>query len=550
MESLDKLIELFRTDDRPTFIVDSLPEARCGAPLVDQGLVVIHQALVRDAASGALQACNSAFVRLAGRAGVDLDGGARIGVAVVTEHRGLLQRQFARLRTGQACGPVEVRVRPAEGDEAWLVVAGKKMAGDAVGLSLSEVPARLAEQAERADMAMHELKNTLAAVLHAADTIHAEVRRLAATHGPVAALADACSTIRLCAEQQRRITADALTLSLLGAHALELRLHEAAPAALLDQLPRLFAPETAAGGVELRTRVQGQAPGRLLLDAGRLLQVLVNLTANAIKATPRGGHVTVALQMQTGSARPPLTPRHGVRYRVPAGPVAKPAAGEQPVFLLFSVEDTGPGLAPETVQRLFDRFGQPGAQGYGLGLHIARRLTELHHGQICVSSAPGHGSTFDFYVRALQPCAPRPAAVPVLPPPGLLHCLVVDDNYVVRRVLAQQLRELGVRVSLAEDGRQALMLLKKTDVSAVLLDLDMPVMDGLTCVKHIRQMERGNRLRDRTPVIGVTGFSNAHRALEAGMDSVLTKPFRVAEVLPHLTAVAAKVRMGIKRLCE
>ncbi|KAF9630914.1 hypothetical protein BFW01_g1785 [Lasiodiplodia theobromae] len=574
---MESLTELFRTDDRPTFIIDALPPrrvrymnpayadgfddpskalslaeddaasvfgrvlqaARCGGTVVFDfsgarwrgiplagGLVAIHQVLdntveeaaggcvVVDAASGALQACNGAFRRLAGRAGVDLEGGRRIGEAVVTEHSGLLQKQFARLRTGPACGPVEVRVRRRGGGEAWVAVTCKKTAAGAVCVGLVELPARLAEQAERADMVMHELKNTIGCVLHAADTIQTAVLKLAdtrATHVQVEALADACSTIRLCAEQQRRITADALTLSLLGARVLELRLGEAQPDALLAQLARLFAPETQAADVELRTRVHGDAPDRLLLDSGRLLQILVNLTANAVKATPRGGQVTVALQ--------------------------------------FSVEDTGCGMAPDAVERLFHRFAQPG-NGIGLGLHIARRLVELHHGRICVSSVPGHGSSFDFYVRALRPPAARPPATRWLPPAGLLHCLIVDDNHIVRRVLGQQLRELGVRVSLAEDGRKALAMLRKMDVSVVLLDLDMPVMDGLMCVKNIRQMERCSKLPGRVPVVGVTGTSDPREALEAGMDSVVNKPFRMAEVWPHVMAVAAKVQMGIGRLCE
>ncbi|KAF4546837.1 Histidine kinase-group xi protein [Lasiodiplodia theobromae] len=495
---MESLTELFRTDDRPTFIIDALPPRRVrymnpayadgfddpskalslaeddaasvgarwrGIPLAG-GLVAIHQA------------CNGAFRRLAGRAGVDLEGGRRIGEAVVTEHSGLLQKQFARLRTGPACGPVET-------------------AAGAVCVGLVELPARLAEQAERADMVMHELKNTIGCVLHAADTIQTAVLKLADT--------------RATHVQQRRITADALTLSLLGARVLELRLGEAQPDALLAQLARLFAPETQAADVELRTRVHGDAPDRLLLDSGRLLQILVNLTANAVKATPRGGQVTVALQ--------------------------------------FSVEDTGCGMAPDAVERLFHRFAQPG-NGIGLGLHIARRLVELHHGRICVSSVPGHGSSFDFYVRALRPPAARPPATRWLPPAGLLHCLIVDDNHIVRRVLGQQLRELGVRVSLAEDGRKALAMLRKMDVSVVLLDLDMPVMDGLMCVKNIRQMERCSKLPGRVPVVGVTGTSDPREALEAGMDSVVNKPFRMAEVWPHVMAVAAKVQMGIGRLCE
>jgi CheY-like chemotaxis protein len=238
---------------------------------------------------------------------------------------------------------------------------------------------------------------------------------------------------------------------------------------------------------------------------------------------------------------------------------------------------------------LFRRFSQASPRthvqygGSGLGLFISRELTELQGGQVGVASKAGVGSTFAFYVRARR-CAPPedPNPVPAHPvdkqakmisPAGLARIqkipdqitktgtaspsapspppkfvLVVEDNIVNQKVLSKQLRSVGCIVSVANHGGEALAFLQTSrfwkgrehdgeELSVVLMDLEMPVMDGLTCVKKIRQLQTEGTIVSHVPVIAVTANARSEQiviAKDAGMDSVVTKPFRIPELLPEI----------------
>lgn len=237
---------------------------------------------------------------------------------------------------------------------------------------------------------------------------------------------------------------------------------------------------------------------------------------------------------------------------------------------------------------LFRRFSQASPRthvqygGSGLGLFISRELTELQGGQVGVASKAGVGSTFAFYVRARR-CAPPEDSTPVptLPadkqakmigPAGLARIqkipettktgtaspsalspppkfvLIVEDNIVNQKVLSKQLRSAGCIVSVANHGGEALAFLQTSrfwkgreydgeELSVVLMDLEMPVMDGLTCVKKIRQLQTEGTIVSHVPVIAVTANARSEQiviAKDAGMDSVVTKPFRIPELLPEI----------------
>jgi CheY-like chemotaxis protein len=237
---------------------------------------------------------------------------------------------------------------------------------------------------------------------------------------------------------------------------------------------------------------------------------------------------------------------------------------------------------------LFRRFSQASPRthvqygGSGLGLFISRELTELQGGQVGVASKAGVGSTFAFYVRARR-CAPPedPNPIPahpvdkqakmispaslariqkipdqisktgiaspsaLSPPPKFV--LIVEDNIVNQKVLSKQLRSAGCIVSVANHGGEALAFLQTSrfwqgreldgeELSVVLMDLEMPVMDGLTCVKKIRQLQTEGTIVSHVPVIAVTANARSEQiviAKDAGMDSVVTKPFRIPELLPR-----------------
>ena len=216
--------------------------------------------------------------------------------------------------------------------------------------------------------------------------------------------------------------------------------------------------------------------------------------------------------------------------------------------------------------------------GSGLGLFISRRLTEMHGGAIGFASKSGVGSTFSFYVKSRR-CAFRPqfnrhasnaavsvsiraqetilssrshnerdeplhdsAGVDVIPNKDL-HVLIVEDNLVNQRVLAKQLRNTGMQVAVANHGGEALDYLRTTNycisdgtgkpLALILMDWEMPVMDGLTCVRRIRELQKEGVVRAHVPVISVTANVRSEQvevALKAGMDDVISKPFRIPEL--------------------
>lgn len=220
--------------------------------------------------------------------------------------------------------------------------------------------------------------------------------------------------------------------------------------------------------------------------------------------------------------------------------------------------------------------------GSGLGLFISRQLTELHGGQIGVGSEAGVGSTFGFYIKCRR--APVPGDVgtddmdasstvqslqnakaslplrterpltPASPPPlptldfSKIHVLIVEDNLVNQKVLSKQLKKIGCPVSVADHGGFALSHIEKTrywrnnpdgvELSVVLMDLEMPVMDGLTCVKRIRELEQEGTIVGRIPVIAVTAnvrMELVETAKSSGMDDVVSKPFRIPELMGKIT---------------
>lgn len=204
--------------------------------------------------------------------------------------------------------------------------------------------------------------------------------------------------------------------------------------------------------------------------------------------------------------------------------------------MCFSVEDTGCGISPDEKAVLFNRFSQGSRRthvrygGSGLGLFISRELTELQGGEIGVVSQTGVGSTFSFFVKTRKSVASEgnyisgPDASPThnvarrmsdAMMAAQFNVLVVEDNLVNQKVLRKQLKKLGCQVVCANHGGEAIDFIQTTtywkgreqdgkDLSIILLDIEMPVMDGLTCVKKIRELQRKGDIRGHIPVIAVS----------------------------------------------
>ena len=194
-------------------------------------------------------------------------------------------------------------------------------------------------------------------------------------------------------------------------------------------------------------------------------------------------------------------------------------------------------------------------------MFISRKLTELQGGAIGLSSELGKGSTFAFYVKAQRSAPTRPlgpAKSTSMPndvnaeAKNIKHSiLVVEDNLVNQKLLCKQLRSYGHKVYAANHGGEALVFLEKTkywkpnekdgkDLSIILMDTEMPVMDGLTCVRRIRKLQREGTIVRHIPIISVTANARSEQidiARSSGMDDVVSKPFRIAELLPKMQAL-------------
>jgi signal transduction histidine kinase/ActR/RegA family two-component response regulator len=284
----------------------------------------------------------------------------------------------------------------------------------------------------------------------------------------------------------------------------------------LEALVRLWEPRARDKGVALRFDFAAGLPARVRTDPLRLQQILFNLLSNAVKFTDEG---SIALQ-----------------------------AGRRGPMLWFEVADTGCGMPQEAIERLFAGFEQAEAGttrrygGTGLGLTIARRLAELMGGTLTAQSTHGRGSTFLLeipYVEALTAAGAESAPVEAAAGLDALKVLVAEDHAVNRRIVALFLQPLGCRLTMVENGREALDAAQVERFDVILMDMQMPVMDGLEAARAIRLGAGANAL---TPIIALTANAlDHHRAAwaEAGVETFLTKPVDPRALTAALLAAAS-----------
>jgi CheY-like chemotaxis protein/anti-sigma regulatory factor (Ser/Thr protein kinase) len=268
----------------------------------------------------------------------------------------------------------------------------------------------------------------------------------------------------------------------------------------------------------LELKVAGRAAGRYRGDAIRVRQVLYNLISNALKFTGQGG-VTVRVSRDDG-------------------------------WLQLTVRDTGVGIATKDMQRLFEKFEQADATttrrygGSGLGLAICRELAELMGGWIEVRSDVGKGSTFTVRLR-LPRVGParrsgRAAAGAAPEASAPLRVLAAEDNAVNQLVLKTLLGQVGIAPTIVGDGEAALEAWEREAWDLILMDVQMPRMDGPTATRAIRRRE-AELARPRTPILALTANAMAQHEAEyraAGMDGLIAKPIEVAELFAALQRAA------------
>jgi CheY-like chemotaxis protein len=306
---------------------------------------------------------------------------------------------------------------------------------------------------------------------------------------------------------------DILDLSKVEAGRLELEMRPVDVRKLAADAYRLFEPLAQRKGIALKVTVAEDAPPRLVSDPTRLNQILTNLMSNAIKFTSAGS-VDVTI---------------------------KAAAAEDGGRLTLVVRDTGPGIAPERLGQLFSPFSQGDASisrrygGTGLGLVISRRLAELLGGFVTASSTPGVGSTFEASVRYAAASAdaevsPQPAAPRHVRP---LRVLLAEDNPTNQLVASRLLSRAGHTVVLAQDGEEAVAAAGRERFDVILMDIQMPNLDGIEATRRIRKEHA-----DAPPIVAMTANvfdDDRAAAMNAGMCAIVPKPLR-GDVLTNVLA--------------
>jgi PAS domain S-box-containing protein len=365
-----------------------------------------------------------------------------------------------------------------------------------------KVARKAAESASRAKDAFlatmsHEIRTPLSAVLGLAELLE-RTHLDAEQHEYLQAMRSAGDALLT-------IINDILDYSRVEAGAVRFEQLPFEPRTIVREVVALLQPTASARGLTIVLEVPDGGLGPLVGDGVRVRQVLTNLVGNAIKFT-EAGKVVVRLDLRDG------------------GPSRR--------RLRVEVQDSGIGIAPEARAKLFRDFFQaedtPARRfgGTGLGLAISKRMVEGMGGSIGVSSSPGSGSTFWFELNlpVVPPRVPLRTPMPVPAPQKLTgRVILAEDNPLNRLVAEKMLRRLGLEVVLATDGRQAVECFRAGPVDAILMDMQMPEVDGPEATRAIRALEVGAHV----PIIALTANAlpeDRRRCFEAGMDDFLAKP--------------------------
>jgi signal transduction histidine kinase/ligand-binding sensor domain-containing protein/CheY-like chemotaxis protein len=337
-------------------------------------------------------------------------------------------------------------------------------------------------------------------------------------------------TVDTSAESLLRILNDILDFSKIEAGRLEMDPTPFSVRQCVAEILKTLSITVPPDKLELRSIVAENVPDALLGDSLRIRQILFNLLGNAIKFTG-AGFIRVRVQLESQV--------------------------EESVLLHFSVADSGCGIAPEKLRLVFEPFAQADGSttrkhgGTGLGLTICVRLVELMGGKIWVESEIGRGSTFHFTARLHTQSAPStgepPSAVAEAEFPGAaagrpapLWILLAEDHPVNRRLAVLILERQGHRVTSVQNGREALAAHERHSFDLILMDIQMPEMDGLEATLLIREREKGTG--HHIPILAMTAHAmkgDREKCLAAGMDDYVTKPIRPAELFAAIAACVA-----------
>jgi PAS domain S-box-containing protein len=432
-----------------------------------------------------------------------------------------------------------LRIRSSQGETRWVQAhAATMLSGENGALRgyivtveditpLKEAEADLAAARDQALEAMRVKSEFLANVSHELRTpmngIFGMTEMLRGTDLS-ADQRESVEVLRRCAEELLSTIDDVLDFSKLETKRLELETRAFHPGEAVSDVVRLLAPSASEKALVLAVDLQPDLPETILGDPYRWQQILGNLIGNAIKFT------------------------HAGEVRVGVGVTS---TTERTAIVHCSVVDTGIGIAPEKQRLIFDAFVQVDGSitrqygGTGLGLAISAQLVRMMNGRIWLESELGKGSTFHVAVPfALEHDArratPRP---PAAEPRARLRILLAEDDPTNRMVAVRLLEKRGHTLVTAENGRQALKLLERERFDVVIMDVQMPEMDGLAATEAIRAREQ--RTGAHVPIVALTAHAmprDRERCLQAGMDLYMTKPIKPDELFAGVEGLLDVVR--------
>ncbi len=344
-------------------------------------------------------------------------------------------------------------------------------------------------------------------------------------------------TIKKSSETLLNILNDILDLSKIEAGKMELRKFPVRLSGTMDKFYALFSQQAQSKGINLYFHIDKNVPDKVLVDETRLLQIISNLTSNAIKFTDGGGSINISIKTVSKSGNSNL--------------------------IKIVVSDSGIGISNENVRRLFTSFSQVDNSstkafgGTGLGLAISKELCRLLGGDIGVYSALGLGSSFWFTFKAettFEEVIDEDSLVVDTQVSNFFadsqpKILVVDDNLVNRQVAGEILKKSGCIVETAVNGQDAIDKVQKADYDIVLMDIQMPDMDGVTATRKIRELG----LPKLPPIVAMTAYAmkeDKERFIKSGMDDYISKPIKARELLNKVRELAHIEKIGNEDLIQ
>lgn len=401
-------------------------------------------------------------------------------------------------------------------------------------------------QEEFIDTVCHEIRNPLNGIYGCVDGLShtiTQLESLLAKHDKAITweigngiaqqmgnLKEVQENLSVCATQQKVIVDDVLDLSKLENNKLTLQAEPFNPRQAILNAAKMF--HLPLSQKKLTLAFELAEDFYIKSDLGRFTQVVINLLSNAIKFTPQG-IITIKLD-QTVLAN-------------------------QQAIITVSVQDSGIGMTADEVSRLFEPFFQATHKttnqfsGTGLGLTISKKLVTMMQGDITVNSAKGYGTTFTFTIKAPFTAAPKKklSSSPQLPTTlsAAKHVLIVEDNTINQKVLARQLQQAGHTYQIANNGLEGLRCYQENNFDLILMDIEMPVMNGLEATRQIRQHEQQQNQPPIT-IIGLSGNAREEQITQgrqAGMNDYMTKPFHKETLLKHVNQAISPRKVAVAK---